>query len=175
MPSFDFEVNPDAANPHRSFAPFLKRRSRSVGSRAFSSPFPGGPESPLRRSGAGAAKGAAGGRAPPWSVAAPACGGPLAPPRCRSARSPAASPQLSSGARPPPRPGRARGSGPAGGGRWGDGAAAGGYDPIALPPQKFRRQRLPPAAPEAAVLPAHRFFRKDRRWMGLGPYCRSSS
>ena len=159
MPSFDFEVNPDAANPHRSFAPFLKRRSRSVGSRAFSSPFPGGPESPLRRSGAGAAKGAAGGRAPPWSAAAPACGGPLAPPRCRSARSPAEElpplrnqVQLSEAAPP-----------------------AGGYDPIALPPQKFRRQRLPPAAPEAAVLPAHRFFRKDRRWMGLGPYCRNSS
>ena len=52
---------------------------------------------------------------------------------------------------------------------------AGSDDPIALPPQKFRRKRLPPAAPEAAVLPAHSFFRKDRRWMGLGPYCRSSS
>lgn len=165
MPSFDFEVNPDAANPHRSFAPFLKRRSRSVGSRAFSSPFPGGQnlhyveaglerrrvllEVELRRG------------PQPLLLAAVHLLRPgaeaLAPPQLHLNKAEELPPlrnqvQLSEAAPP-----------------------AGGYDPIALPPQKFRRQRLPPAAPEAAVLPAHRFFRKDRRWMGLGPYCRNSS
>lgn len=52
---------------------------------------------------------------------------------------------------------------------------AGSYDPIPFLPQKFRRKRLSPAAPEAAILPTHRFFKKDWRWMGLGPYCRSIS
>ena len=43
------------------------------------------------------------------------------------------------------------------------------HDLISPLPQKVGCQGLPPPAQQAALLPAHRFFKKERRWMGLGP------
>lgn len=54
-------------------------------------------------------------------------------------------------------------------------APAGLHQAAPAPAQLLRRQSLSPPAQQPALSPAHRSFKKVRRWMGLGPYRRSIS